>query len=216
MYKAIIFDLDGTIADTLPAICEAVNLTLSKHGYPMQDISAVRTFIGNGARKLITRALPEQARSEEIIDRVLADYDAAYTETFLHTDETYPGMREAIAELRQKGCRIGVLSNKQDHLTRPLTHQLLPGLVDVVFGQRSGFPIKPDPTIPLQVAAELGASPAETAFVGDSDVDILTGIAAGFTPIGVSWGYRSADLLRQTGAKAVADHPSDLPHLLLS
>lgn len=214
MYKALIFDLDGTIADTLPAICEALNTTLHRFGYPTHDIETVRTFIGNGARKLVTRALPEAARTDDIITQVYANYDTAYTETFLHTTEPYPGMRDTVALLRRQGCCIGVLSNKQDHLTRPLTHQLLPGLVDVVYGQRPGFPTKPDPTVPLQVAAELGASPAETAFIGDSDVDILTAAASGFTPVGVTWGYRPAELLRRTGARLIAETPEDLIRLL--
>lgn len=205
MYKALIFDLDGTIADTLPAIQVALNKTMRRFGYPEHDIAALRSFINNGARKLVTRAMPESARTEAQIDAVLADYNQTYTESYLLTTETYPGLAAAIRTLHERGYRIGVLSNKQDYMVKGLAAQLLPGLVDVACGQREGYPTKPDPTVPLAIAAELGAFPDEVAFVGDSDVDMLTAKNAGFTPIGVAWGYRSPDLLREMGAAAIVE-----------
>lgn len=210
MYKALIFDLDGTIADTLPAILVALNATMRHFGYPEHDIPALRSFINNGARKLITRAMPESERTEAQIDAVLTFYDAAYTESYLQTDTTYPGIDTAIAELSARGYRIGVLSNKQDYMVKGLCAQLLPGLVEVAYGQRKGYPTKPDPTVPLAVAAELGAAPHEVAFIGDSDVDIKTALNAGFSPIGVAWGYRPAQLLREIGAEAVLPSPNAL------
>lgn len=210
MYKALIFDLDGTIADTLPAILVALNATMRRFGYPEHDIPALRSFINNGARKLITRAMPEAERTEAQIDAVLADYDAAYTETYLQTDTTYPGLDAAIAALHARGYRIGVLSNKQDYMVKGLCAQLLPHTVEIAYGQRPGYPTKPDPTVPLALASELGAQPHEVAFIGDSDVDIKTAIAAGFAPIGVAWGYRPAELLLEVGAQTVLPSPNAL------
>ncbi len=205
MRKALIFDLDGTIADTLPAILVALNATMRQFGYPEHDLTALRGFINNGARMLITRAMPEDARSETQIDAVLAAYDRAYTESYLQTAETYPGVDAAIRTLHERGYHIAVLSNKQDYMVKGLCAQLLPGVVDIAIGQRAGYPTKPDPTVPLAIAADLGAAPSEVAFIGDSDVDMLTAKNAGFAPIGVAWGYRSPALLREVGAEVIVD-----------
>lgn len=210
MNKALIFDLDGTIADTLPAISVALNRTMRRFGYPEHEIAALRGFINNGARKLVTRAMPENARTEAQIDAVLADYNQTYTESYLLTTETYPDLDEAICLLHERGYRIGVLSNKQDYMVRGLAEQLLPGVVDIACGQREGYPTKPDPTVPLAIAAELGAKPSEVAFIGDSDVDMKTAQNAGFRPIGVAWGYRPVELLLETGAEIIVDQPMDL------
>lgn len=210
MSKTVIFDLDGTIADTLPAILAALNATMRRFRYPERSLDDVRAFIGNGARKLVMRAMPDDARSPAMIARVLADYDRAYTDNFLLTTETYPGVDAAIADLHARGWRVGVLSNKQDYMVKGLCAQLLPGAVDLAIGQREGYPTKPDPTVPLEMAAALGASPDEVFFVGDSDVDMLTAANAGFTPVGVAWGYRPAALLREKGAAHVAETAAEL------
>lgn len=126
------------------------------------------------------------------------------------TTETYPDLDKAICLLHERGYRIGVLSNKQDYMVRGLAEQLLPGVVNIACGQREGYPTKPDPTVPLAIAAELGAKPSEVAFIGDSDVDMKTAQNAGFRPIGVAWGYRPVELLRETGAEIIVDQPMDL------
>lgn len=210
MYKALIFDLDGTIADTIPVIQTALNETMRRFGYPEHDIPSVRSFINNGARQLVIRAMPESERTEEQIQLVFDAYQEAYTRAHLQTDTTYAGMDTAIATLRDRGYRIGVLSNKGDSMVKGLCAQLLPGLIEVAYGQREGYPTKPDPTVPLAVAAELDAEPHEVAFIGDSDVDIKTALAAGFAPIGVAWGYRPAQLLLEIGAKTVLPSPDAL------
>ncbi|MBR7185360.1 MAG: HAD family hydrolase [Clostridia bacterium] len=205
MYKALIFDLDGTLADTLPAILTALNATMRRFGYPEHDLDALRTFINNGARMLVTRAMPMSERNDAQIDAVLADYDRAYAACYGQTTETYPGITAAITALHSRGYRIAVLSNKQDHMVKGLCAQLLPGLIDLAIGQRPGIPTKPDPTVPLEMAAALGAAPAEIAFIGDSDVDIRTAQNAGFLPVGVAWGYRSPALLREVGAAHIVE-----------
>ena len=211
MIKAVIFDFDGTLADTIPAIAEGVNLTMQKYGFPTHDEAAIRSFINNGPRMLIRRALPKGLQEDEaLLDRVLADYDGLYKTVCLHTDRAYDGIPTLIETLRRKGLRIGVLSNKQDHLLRQICTGIFPTQCDAIFGTVPDKPTKPDPYLSLQIAKELGVSPEECLMVGDSDVDVRTAKNAGMTHIGVSWGYRDRDFLMQNGATLVADTPKEL------
>ncbi len=210
MFKAVMFDFDGTIADTLPAILTALNATMRRFGYAERTLGDVQAFIGNGSRKLVMRSMPEAARTPATVNRVLADYNASYEAHHLETVETYPGVDALIRSLHEAGIKVGVLSNKQDPMLRGLCAQLLPGAVDLVIGQREGYPTKPDPTVPLEMAAALGVAPGEIAFVGDSDVDMVTAVNAGFVPVGVAWGYRPAELLHEKGAAYVAVSAAEL------
>ncbi len=213
--KAVIFDFDGTISDTIPAIREGVNLTMQSYGYPQHTDADIRRFINNGPRLLIQRAMPEGLREDaSLLDRVLADYNVFYRSVCLHTNSTYAGIPELIAQLH-KTYRIGVLSNKQDEFVKALCRQVLPeGCVDAALGALAGHPTKPDPYLSLRIAAELGVAPAECVMIGDSDVDILTAKNAGMQHIGVSWGYRSADFLAAHGALRIANVPAEIKELL--
>ena len=213
MIRAVIFDLDGTIANTISAIREGVNLTMEKYGYPQHDDSDILRFINNGARELIRRAMPEHLRQDEdLVSRVLADYDTLYGTVYLHTDRTYDGIGELVRELHDRlGLKIAVLSNKQDLFVKNLTEQLLPkGCYEAAQGVIYGKPTKPDPYLVEVVAQKMGVSAAECAMVGDSDVDIRTAANAGMTHIGVSWGYRDETFLRANGAVRVAAIPAEL------
>ena len=212
MIKAVIFDLDGTIANTISAIREGVNLTMEKYGYPQHTYDEILSFINNGARELIRRAMPEESRrDEELVTRVLADYDALYGTVYLHTDCPYEGIPEAVCALRDMGMKIGVLSNKQDAFVKGLANQLLPaGSFVAAQGVIHGKPTKPDPYLSHLVANAMGVSPAECVMVGDSDVDIRTAANAGMTHVGVSWGYRNEEFLRTNGAKLIAHTPGEL------
>lgn len=217
MIQAVIFDFDGTIADTLPAIREGVNRTMRLYGYPEHSYDDIIRFINNGARELIRRAMPEIVREDEDqVTRVLTDYTRLYREVCLNTREAYPGIPELIAALHEK-LRIGVLSNKQDELVRRLTEQvLLPGSCDAAQGVYPGAPAKPDPFLPNRLASALGVKPQECAMIGDSDVDIATAMNAGMLHIGVSWGYRDEAFLRAHGACRIAHTPQELVALLQS
>ncbi len=212
MIKAVIFDLDGTIANTISAIREGVNLTMDKYGYPQHSDDDILSFINNGARELIRRAMPAQFRQDEdLVTRVLADYDALYGTVYLHTDRPYDGIPEAISALHARGLKIGVLSNKQDAFVKGLAAQLLPkGTYDTAQGVIHGKPTKPDPYLSNLVADAMGVSPEECVMVGDSDVDIRTAENAGMTHVGVSWGYRNEEFLRERGAKLIAHTPVEL------
>lgn len=210
MIKAVLFDFDGTVADTIPAIREGVNATMRRLDFPEHSYGEIISFINNGARELIRCALPEEYRGNaEFVARTLALYDGCYAEVcaaFPHF--AYPGVAELIRELH-KTYRIGILSNKQDALLRVLCGKVLfPGTYDAIQGFLNDVPPKPDPTMTERIADSLGVSPAECVMIGDSDVDIRTAANAGMEHIGVSWGYRDEDFLRQHGASRIA-HTAD-------
>ncbi len=218
MIRAIIFDFDGTLADTVPALCEGINLTMRRYGYPEHTEADILRFINHGARELVRRAMPKALQSdEEQVTRVLADYDEIYRAVYLHTRETYPGLRELVERLHNEfGFRIGVLSNKQDPFVKGLCRQVLsPGSYDAAQGVIYGKPTKPDPYLSRIVADILGVAPHECAVVGDSDVDIRTAEAAGMLHIGVGWGYRTEEFLRAAGATRIAHTPQELLQLIL-
>ncbi len=214
--RLLILDLDGTIADTIESIREGVNLAMSRYGYPERSYEQVRLAIGNGARELIRLSMPEaEAADGEQVSRVFADYHALYGTTYSHCRECYGGMREALETLKKRGYTLAVLSNKQDAYVKALVAQLLPrGLISYAEGQTER-PRKPDPTVPLWIAEHLGFAPAQTAFVGDSEVDILTAKNAGMTAVGCAWGYRGEAVLQEAGAEVILDTPSELCDLFL-
>ena len=209
--KLLMLDLDGTIADTIWSIRDAVNLTLAQYGYPEKSYEQIRVAIGNGARNLIRRTLPpEVAADEENVTRVLGEYDVLYEQTYDHIDGCYEGMSEALHVLHDKGYLIAVLSNKQDAYVKKIVAQLFPdGIIAHVQGQTE-LPIKPDPTVPLMIARTLGVAPEDAAFIGDSDVDIVTAKNVGMLGVGCAWGYRDRSVLEAAGADHVLAHPSEL------
>lgn len=211
MIKAVLFDLDGTIADTIPAIAEGINIVMRQRGYPEHPDEAVLGFINYGSRELIRSAMPAELRTDEdLVSAVLADYDEAYGACYDHTTETYPGIPALIRTLHNElGLKIGVLSNKQDIYVKQLAEQLLPDrLFGAAQGVIAGKPTKPDPYLSNRTAEALGVKPEECIMIGDSHVDFYTAQNAGMTHIGVSWGYRSEEFLRSIGATRIA-HTAD-------
>lgn len=209
--RALIFDLDGTLADTIGGIRDGMNETMYKYGYPTKTYEDIRRAIGNGARLLVKRCMPEPDASDDAkVKRVLASYDLAYSRTYLHTRECYDGMVQTVKELHARGYRLAVLSNKQDIYTKGLVEQLFPdGEFEIVMGQ-SDLPTKPDPTVPHLIAHLLCVDADECAMIGDSDVDILTAKNAGMTGVACSWGYREKSILESLGAHHVIDRPAEL------
>lgn len=208
--RLLILDLDGTLADTLDALCEAVNMTMTAYGWPEKTREDIRLAIGNGARLLIARSMPKtEAQDPDLVDRVLRDYDRNYAQTYMHTRECYPGMPDALSRLHDRGYELAVLSNKQDVFTKKLVGQLIGPLASFVQGQ-TDMPKKPDPTVPLFIAKTLGYRPDECAMIGDSDVDIQTGRNAGMLTVGCAWGFRGAKALAEAGPDRIANLPEDL------
>ena len=206
--KLLIFDLDGTIADTLPSIVEAVNRTLAMYKKSEKTYEEIRIAVGHGAKDLIRKTFVLEPGAE--LDAVFANYDKIYGETYTHIDGCYPYMSEAMHALKEKGYTLAILSNKPDPFVKKITDILFPdGIISIAMGQTE-LPKKPDPTAALLIAERLGFTPSESAFIGDSDVDIFTGINAKMTSVGCAWGYRGRKVLEESGADIVIDSASEL------
>lgn len=213
-YDLVIFDLDGTLLDTLDDLRDSLNTALGRSGLPERTTAEVRRFVGNGMKRLVERGVPE-GTSAEIVDRVLQDFTAHYK---LHcTDKTrpYPGIPELLRRLRASGCRTAVVSNKDDFAVRALCDDHFPGLFDLSVGCRAGIRRKPAPDSVLEVLSRLGASAASAVYVGDSEVDVETARNAQLPLIAVSWGFRDAEELIRLGANPV-DSAEALLELLLN
>ena len=216
MIKALIFDLDGTVADTIYAINEGINLMLEELGYSPIGYDDVLSFVNFGARGYVEGALPTDApHDDEYIDRALEIYNQKYALTYMHTDKCYDGIPEAL-ERRAPHFRMGMLSNKQDEFVLKLVDQLFrPELFEIAHGVRDGIPPKPDTAAPFEFAEYFGLEPDEIAFVGDSDIDVLTALNAGMVAVDVAWGYRDEETLCRVGAQYIAHTPDELVEILM-
>jgi len=213
-YKFALFDMDGTVLDTLQDLADSTNAVLKKHGYPTHDIEAVRQFVGNGAKKLIANALPhgtEQAK----IDTVLGDFKEYYKLHSADATKPYDGVLEMLAALRAAGVRTAVVSNKPDFAVQSLAKTYFAQLFDMAVGDREGIRKKPAPDSVFEVMKALGATPAETVYIGDSDVDVQTAQNAGIDGIFVSWGFRSVACLRESGAEVIVSSPAEITRIIV-
>ncbi len=202
MKQAVIFDMDGTVADTLRSIAGFGNAALTAHGFPAVPVERYKQLVGNGRDLLIRRMLAESGRpfTETDYAAVGGTYDALYAEDPAKLVAPYPGIPELLRALRARGVKTAVLSNKPDDMTQAIAALLFPGCFDAVQGQIAGVPKKPDPTAALALCAFLGARPETTLYVGDSGVDMQTGKNAGFETVGVLWGFRGEAELKENGA----------------
>lgn len=212
-YDAVIFDLDGTLCDTLPDIHRSVNLTLAALGFPEREFAHTALGINHGSRRLIAHALPEGADEKTVTD-TLALYMKLYGDHLCDTTAPYPGISKLLSRLSESGVKLAILSNKPDVLTKRLAEHCFPGVFDVTVGQGQ-YPAKPSPEAPLAVADMLSTTPDRVLFVGDSDVDIITAHNAGMTSVGVNWGYRSCEVLVNAGAEHIADAPDEIYDIIM-
>ncbi len=207
----VIFDLDGTLADSLGDIASAMNRTLRSHGFPEHPVSAYRNFVGEGVKKLVERALPPG--TESLREDFIAAYQEDYAQHLLDETRLFPGIPGVLDALASAGVPVAVLSNKPDVPTRRLVDALCARWeFRSVFGERPGVPRKPDPAAALALADALAAPPASVAFVGDTSVDMVTARAALMRPVGVLWGFRPQEVLA-SGAEA-ADTGEALARIL--
>ncbi len=211
-YQTVLFDLDGTLLDTLEDMTDALNRTMALHGLPERTNKEVRSFVGNGARRLIE--LAAAGVDGERLEQILADYKLDYDRNYLIKTAPYPGIMELLETLRREGVKIGVVSNKPDSTVQELNTALFRGLADVCVGEKAGVRRKPAPDTVLAAMAELQSTPEETVYVGDSEVDIATARAAGIRCISVTWGFRDRDVLIEAGAETFADSCEALLELL--
>jgi phosphoglycolate phosphatase len=214
-YQAVIFDLDGTLLDTLADIGDAMNRVLSARGLPVHPIDAYRFFVGDGVAMLITRALPEDKRDAETIRSCLDAYSADYSRHWNIKTRLYEGVGALLDALTARGMKLAILSNKPHEFALRCVREFLPKWsFDAVFGQRDGVPLKPDPAGALAIAHTLGIPPTACLYLGDTAVDIKTAIAAGMTPVGVLWGFRPKEELRESGATILIEQPIEILGLL--
>ena len=210
--KAFIFDLDGTILHTLPDLAVAANEALRQMGLPTRSYEEIQSFMGDGGARMIGRAVPPGTPDDlrwQVFDRWRAIYIASdYANT-----TPFPGVVDALRELRERGVKTGVLSNKFDEGTRVLTQRFFPGLFDAVRGDKPPAPRKPDPTTLLEMLEQLGARPEDAAYVGDSLVDVQVAHNAGVLAVGVSWGYDAVSPLPIEQLDAYIHDPLELQNL---
>lgn len=191
MLKAVIFDLDGTLVNTLEDLCDSTNYALEKYGFEKRELSKFNKLVGSGVLNLIEQAISTRPFTEEEKQTVFNCFMTHYRGNFLTKSLPYEGMYECVKTLKENGVKLAVVSNKIDEMTQKIVNELFSGEFSEVFGKVEEYPIKPDPTLTLEVIKRLGVKPCETAFVGDSEVDIKTAKNAGCVSIGVSWGFRS-------------------------
>ena len=211
MIKTILFDLDGTLLNTIDDLADAANWVCTQHGWPTFPVETYKHFVGNGIPKLVERFSPAEARTPEQLAATLAEFSARYDAHKEDKTAPYPGIPELLAALKAEGIQTAVFSNKADAFCgKIIEHYFGPGSFSLVRGSRPGVPTKPDPAGVYSLMADLGAAPESTLFVGDSDVDILTGHNAGLPALGVLWGFRGEAELTAAGADALAAKPEDI------
>ncbi len=215
MRSAVLFDLDGTLVDSLEDIADALNAVLREQGYPTHAVDAYRALVGGGARELVRRALPPV--DDATFAPIFARFRAYFAEHLVVRSRPYPGIADMIEELRRARVALGVVSNKPHAAAREVVERLFPSHpFEVVLGQREGIPHKPDPRGLLEALASLGVDARDALFVGDSDVDVWTATNAGAIPVAVAWGFRSREELLAAGARHLVEHPREIVALALA
>lgn len=210
-YRAIVFDLDGTLLNTLDDIADGANAVLAEGGYPTHPVDAYRYFIGNGVATLFERALPEDDRRPSIIRACVEGFRQVYERHWDVKTHLYDGVAELLDALVTRDVRMAVLSNKPHSFTRKSVGRYLSRWpLSPVLGQRDGIPHKPDPAGALEIADELGVAPTEFLYLGDTATDMETARAAGMFAVGALWGFRPEEELREAGAAALIAGPLEL------
>ena len=211
--RAVAFDLDGTLMNSLADLAASTNAVLAAHGLPVHPLPAYNQMVGNGVRVLIERALGDRA-APELTDRLLQEFIGIYDRDCLNLSRPYDGMPEAAAAMKEQGVRLAVITNKPDPQAKKIITHFYGDLFDGIYGLSEGRKAKPDPALTLAALANLGVPAREAVFVGDSNVDIRTAKAAGLRSVGVLWGFRSRRELEEAGADVLVSHPQELVELV--
>ena len=214
-FEAAIFDLDGTLLDTLEDIANSANQLLAERGFPEHPLEAYRMFVGDGVGMLIRRVLPERHRDQAMVTSCVEAFRRIYADNWNVKTRPYDGIPQMLDGFRDLRIRMAVLSNKPDDFTRLCVSELLSDWVfEIVQGSIAGVPRKPDPTSAKDIARRMGVAPDKFIYIGDTGIDMKTATNAGMHPVGVLWGFRGEEELRDNGAKAIVEHPGDLLALL--
>ncbi|MFH2123780.1 MAG: HAD family hydrolase [Pseudomonadota bacterium] len=209
--RGVIFDLDGTLLDTLEDLADAANATLTHFGYPLHAAAAYRYFVGDGLTTLIERIVPEKNRSQQDIAACMDIFLQLYAQSWDLKSRPYAGIMEMLQQLRQEGLKLSVLSNKPHAFTKLCVDRFFAAdTFDFVYGQREGVPRKPDPAGAREIAALMSISPQQMLYVGDTATDMQTGNGAGMFTLGVLWGFRERKELEENKAGKIISHPSEI------
>jgi len=214
-YAAIIFDLDGTLLNTIDDLANSMNLVLEQHDFPVHPVAKYKYFVGNGMDTLTRKVLPPHCTDESFIKTFLEEFQNEYKKTWHNFTQPYPGIEKLLENLEARGIKMSVLSNKADPFTKLIIDYYF-GLdhFDFVYGERVGVPKKPDPTAALEIALQSNIQPYEFLYLGDSNTDMQTANAAGMYALGATWGFRKADELIEYGAKKLIHDPIEIIDLI--
>ena len=215
MYQTVIFDLDGTLLNTIDDLAGAGNWVCRQNGWPTYSVEEFKAMVGHGIPNLVKQFSPEDARSTLMVLNTTSQFNQYYGCHNIELTRPYDGVPALLKRLKAAGMRLAVCSNKADEFSRVIVEHYYPGVFDLVRGNLNGMPVKPDPAAAREILRKLDAVPASSVMVGDSSVDIQTGHNAGIRSCGVTWGFRSRESLAEAGADALADTPEELEKILM-
>lgn len=215
MYRTVIFDLDGTLLNSIGDLAAAANYVCRKNRWPEHSEEEIMGMVGHGIPNLVRQFSPADARSTLMVLNTTSQFNQYYGCHNMELTRPYEGMAELLQQLKAAGAQLAVCSNKADNFSRAIVEHYYPGVFDLVRGNLNGMPVKPDPTVVREIMRDLDASYLSAVMVGDSSVDIQTGHNAGIKACGVTWGFRSRENLVEAAADAIADTPAELGKLLL-
>lgn len=215
MFKGVIFDLDGTLVNSLEDISNAINVVLKQHGFPTHSVAVCQSFIGHGLRELVIKSLPKEHQNEEWVNRCLDEMMIEYRDNCTIHTKMFDGISDLLDSLTARGIKMAVFSNKADELTKKVVNDVMTKWnFEVVAGLKVEALKKPNPTVALEISEKTAIAVEDFIFVGDTDVDIFTAKSAGMHPVGVVWGYRSKEELTASGATFILEKPLDLINIL--
>jgi len=213
-FEGVIFDLDGTLVNSLEDLADSMNSVLLKFAYPVHELTAYKTFIGNGIRNLVSVALPLSKRDERTITTCYNMMMEVYRNNCVNKTKPYAGIVDLLNELRSRDMKLSVFSNKADEFTKKIVQTLMPAYFDVIMGLSTESHKKPNPAGALQISGDLEIHPENMIYIGDTNIDMQTANNAGMYAVGALWGFRSREELTASGAKYILAHPMDLVHIL--
>ena len=214
MIKAVLFDLDGTLVNSLEDLAASTNYALAKFGFPTKKIEEFKYFVGDGIPKLIERVLPENSRDNDTHSKILKTFMNHYRLHYADNTTVYYGINEVLQELKSQNIKIAVISNKAQEMASAVVKKLLGDGFDIVCGKKAEYPAKPEPALTLKIIDKLGVNPSECVIVGDSGIDCKTAVNAGCIGVGVLWGFRTKAELLENGANYIANNPQDIVSII--